>query len=93
MGHDQFEDPTRRAVMAGGTAAVLAATYGEAMAQPNEINRMGGAALVTPMLVLLFGINPATAVSSDVVAAAAMPPVSRFVSARRMSSDRRTSSW
>ena len=31
---------------------------------------MGGAALVTPMLVLLFGVNPATAVSSDVVASA-----------------------
>ena len=31
---------------------------------------MGGAALVTPMLVLIFGISPAAAVSSDVVASA-----------------------
>jgi len=43
---------------------------------------MGGAALVTPMLVLLFGINPATAVSSDVVAAAVMKPVGAYVHIR-----------
>ncbi len=43
---------------------------------------MGGAALVTPMLVLLFGINPATAVSSDVVAAAFMKPVGAMVHIR-----------
>lgn len=43
---------------------------------------MGGAALVTPMLVLLFGINPATAVSSDVVAAAVMKPVGALVHIR-----------
>ena len=43
---------------------------------------MGGAALVTPMLVLLFGINPAVAVSSDVVAAAVMKPVGALVHIR-----------
>jgi len=43
---------------------------------------MGGAALVTPMLVLVFGINPATAVSSDVVAAAIMKPVGSWVHIR-----------
>ncbi len=43
---------------------------------------MGGAALVTPMLVLLFGVNPATAVSSDVVAAAVMKPVGAWVHIR-----------
>ena len=43
---------------------------------------MGGAALVTPMLVLLFGVNPATAVSSDVVAAAVMKPVGAYVHIR-----------
>ncbi len=43
---------------------------------------MGGAALVTPMLVLLFGINPATAVSSDVVASAIMKPVGAWVHIR-----------
>ena len=43
---------------------------------------MGGAALVTPMLVLLFGVNPATAVSSDVVASAFMKPVGALVHIR-----------
>ena len=43
---------------------------------------MGGAALVTQMLVLVFGINPATAVSSDVVAAAIMKPVGSWVHIR-----------
>jgi len=43
---------------------------------------MGGAALVTPMLVLLFGVSPAAAVSSDVVAAAVMKPVGALVHIR-----------
>ncbi len=43
---------------------------------------MGGAALVTPMLVLLFGVSPATAVSSDVVATAVMKPVGAWVHIR-----------
>jgi uncharacterized membrane protein YfcA len=43
---------------------------------------MGGAALVTPMLVLIFGVSPAAAVSSDVVASAIMKPVGAFVHIR-----------
>lgn len=43
---------------------------------------MGGAALVTPMLVLVFGVSPAAAVSSDVVAAAVMKPVGSWVHIR-----------
>jgi uncharacterized membrane protein YfcA len=43
---------------------------------------MGGAALVTPMLVLLFGVPPAAAVSSDVVASAIMKPVGSLVHIR-----------
>ena len=43
---------------------------------------MGGAALVTPMLVLVFGVPPAAAVSSDVVASAAMKPVGSWVHIR-----------
>lgn len=43
---------------------------------------MGGAALVTPMLVLVFGISPAAAVSSDVVASAIMKPVGAYVHIR-----------
>ncbi|HKT57441.1 MAG TPA: sulfite exporter TauE/SafE family protein [Microbacterium sp.] len=44
---------------------------------------MGGGALMTPMLVLFFGINPLTAVSSDLVAAAVMKPVGSVVHLRR----------
>ena len=36
---------------------------------------MGGGALMTPLLVLLFGIEPLTAVSSDIVASMVMKPV------------------
>jgi uncharacterized protein len=34
----------------------------------------GGGALMTPMLILLFGIKPSTAISSDLVAAIFMRP-------------------
>ena len=40
---------------------------------------MGGGALMTPMLVLLFNVSPLSAVSSDLVAAAVMKPVGSFV--------------
>jgi len=36
----------------------------------------GGGALMTPMLILLFGIKPSSAISSDLVAAVLMRPVS-----------------
>jgi uncharacterized membrane protein YfcA len=44
---------------------------------------MGGGALMTPVLVLFFGIPPLTAVSSDLVASAVMKPVGSFVHFRR----------
>jgi uncharacterized protein len=44
---------------------------------------MGGGALMTPVLVLFFGIPPLTAVSSDLVASAIMKPVGSFVHLRR----------
>ena len=44
---------------------------------------MGGGALMTPALVLFFGIPPLTAVSSDLVASAIMKPVGSFVHLRR----------
>jgi len=44
---------------------------------------MGGGALMTPALVLFFGIPPLTAVSSDLVASAVMKPVGSFVHLRR----------
>ena len=43
---------------------------------------MGGGALMTPMLVLLFGVSPLAAVSSDLVASAVMKPVGSFVHIR-----------
>jgi uncharacterized membrane protein YfcA len=44
---------------------------------------MGGGALMTPVLVLFFGIPPLTAVSSDLVASAVMKPVGAAVHIRR----------
>jgi uncharacterized membrane protein YfcA len=35
----------------------------------------GGGALMTPMLILLFGVKPSTAISSDLVAAVVMRPI------------------
>ncbi|MGH3611025.1 MAG: sulfite exporter TauE/SafE family protein [Pseudonocardia sp.] len=49
---------------------------------------MGGGALMTPMLVFCFGVNPLAAVSSDLVTAAAMKPFGGPVHAMR-----RTVSW
>lgn len=43
---------------------------------------MGGAVIVTPMLVLIFGVPPAAAISSDLVAAAVMKPVGAWVHVR-----------
>ncbi len=44
---------------------------------------MGGGALMTPTLVLFFGVPPLTAVSSDLVASAVMKPFGSAVHARR----------
>jgi len=44
---------------------------------------MGGGALMTPVLVLFFGVMPLTAVSSDLVASAVMKPVGSLVHLRR----------
>ena len=44
---------------------------------------MGGGALMTPVLVLFFGVPPLAAVSSDLVASAIMKPVGSFVHLRR----------
>jgi uncharacterized membrane protein YfcA len=44
---------------------------------------MGGGALMTPVLVLFFGVPPLTAVSSDLVASALMKPVGSLVHLRR----------
>ncbi|MGH8940450.1 MAG: sulfite exporter TauE/SafE family protein, partial [Actinomycetes bacterium] len=44
---------------------------------------MGGGALMTPMMILLFGVQPLAAVSSDLVASMVMKPVGGAVHARR----------
>jgi uncharacterized membrane protein YfcA len=44
---------------------------------------MGGGALMTPILVLLFGIQPTAAISSDLVAAMVMKPIGGGVHIRR----------
>jgi uncharacterized membrane protein YfcA len=43
----------------------------------------GGGALMTPMLILLFGVTPAKAISSDLVAAVLMRPVGAAVHLRK----------
>lgn len=43
----------------------------------------GGGALMTPMLVLLFGVKPSSAISSDLVAAVVMRPVGAAVHLRK----------
>ena len=42
----------------------------------------GGGALMTPMLILLFGVSPASAISSDLVAAVVMRPFGALVHLR-----------
>lgn len=61
------------AVVAGGAAVGLVV----------GLTGMGGGALMTPMLVFFFGIDPLTAVSSDLVAGAVMKPVGGAVHLRR----------
>ena len=54
---------------------------------------MGGGALMTPMLVLLFGINPSVAVSSDLVASLVMKPVGSAVHLRHGTVNRPLVKW
>jgi uncharacterized protein len=54
---------------------------------------MGGGALMTPILVIFFGIPPLAAVSSDLVASAVMKPVGSVVHIRRGRVDWRLVGW
>jgi uncharacterized protein len=58
--------------LAGGLVGVMVGLTG-----------MGGGALLTPTLILLFGINPGTAVSSDLLTSLIMRPVGGTVHIRR----------
>ena len=54
---------------------------------------MGGGALMTPILVLFFGVPPIAAVSSDLAASAVMKPFGGFVHARRGTVNWRLVAW
>ncbi len=53
----------------------------------------GGGALMTPMLILLFGVQPSAAISSDLVAAVLMRPVGAAVHLRRGTVNLRLVGW
>src|ERR1035441_2978254 len=53
----------------------------------------GGGALMTPMLILLFGVKPSSAISSDLVAAVVMRPVGAAGHLRRGTVNRRLVGW
>jgi uncharacterized membrane protein YfcA len=53
----------------------------------------GGGALMTPMLILLFGVTPSTAISSDLVAAVLMRPLGAAVHLRAGTVNLRLVRW
>src|SRR5580765_21721 len=53
----------------------------------------GGGALMTPMLILLFGIKPSSAISSDLVAAVVMRPIGAGVHLRAGTVNLRLVRW
>jgi uncharacterized membrane protein YfcA len=53
----------------------------------------GGGALMTPMLILLFGVQPAAAISSDLVAAVVMRPFGAAVHLRKGTVNLRLVGW
>src|SRR3954454_4679168 len=80
----------------GGTAAtspVALAAAGAIVGFTVGLTGMGGGALMTPILVLLFGITPTTAVSSDLLASLVMKPIGGGVHFRRGTIDWRLVKW
>jgi uncharacterized protein len=53
----------------------------------------GGGALMSPMLILLFGVTPSTAISSDLVAAVVMRPVGAGVHMRARTVNLKLVGW
>jgi uncharacterized protein len=53
----------------------------------------GGGALMTPMLILIFGVKPSTAISSDLVAAVVMRPIGALVHLRKGTVNLRLVGW
>ena len=72
---------------AGAQVYIINIKNGDTVTSPFKVQfgltGMGGGALLTPMLILLFGINPGTAVSSDLLTSLIMRPVGGTVHARR----------
>src|SRR3954463_16509258 len=58
-----------------GNSPVALAVAGAIVGFTVGLTGMGGGALMTPILVLLFGVTPSTAVSSDLLASLVMKPV------------------
>src|SRR4029077_10081287 len=54
---------------------------------------MGGGALMTPVLVLMFGVSPGTAVSSDIVTSLVLKPFGGGVHVRRGTVNWRLVRW
>jgi uncharacterized membrane protein YfcA len=54
---------------------------------------MGGGALMTPVLVILFHVNPSAAISSDVLASVVLKPIGGGVHARRGTVNWRLVRW
>ena len=53
----------------------------------------GGGALMTPMLILLFGVKPSSAISSDLVAAVVMRPIGAAVHLSKRTVNLRLVGW
>jgi uncharacterized membrane protein YfcA len=69
-------------IVAGGLVGFLVGLTG-----------MGGGALMTPILIMFFGVAPLAAVSSDLVASLFMKPVGAAVHLRKGTVDKRLALW
>lgn len=70
---------------------VVVAAFGVAIVV--GLTGMGGGALMTPALVLIFGVPPLAAVSSDLVASAIMKPVGSWVHLRQKTVNLQLVKW
>src|SRR4051812_50174218 len=79
---------TQLASTTGGNSPVALAVAGLIVGFTVGLTGMGGGALMTPILVLIFGVTPSTAVSSDLLASLVMKPIGGGVHLRK-----RTVNW
>jgi hypothetical protein len=63
------------------------------LASWSALTGAGGGALMTPMLILLFGVTPSKAISSDLVAAVVMRPFGAAVHLRKGTVNKRLVGW